>query len=84
MSSPQKNFNNAHAARYLVLLSHDHNRRALLFARDHRYLAEVIDDDGLVIDNLVKTGRPCLPPGEVAQQTLKGKHAKLLCFELEC
>ena len=59
---PQKNVNDAHTARYLVLLNRGDATRALLFGQDHRYLAEVIDDDGLVVDNLMKAGRACLPP----------------------
>lgn len=81
---PQKNFNHDHTARYLVLLNREDTRRALLFAQDHRYLAEVIDDDdGLVVENLMKAGRICSPPREVAEQALGGKRMALLCFELE-
>lgn len=79
----QKNVNHDHTARYLVLLQQDDARRALLFAEDCRYLAEVIDDDGLVVENLVKAGSICPPPREVAEWALAGKHATLLCFELD-
>jgi hypothetical protein len=75
--------NDTHTARYLVLLNHDDATRALLYAHDHRYLAEVIDDDGLVVDNLVKAGRACPPPREVAEQAQREKPMRLLCFELE-
>lgn len=82
---PQKNFNHDHSARYLVLLNHnDDATRALLFARDHRYLAEVIDDDGgLLVDNLMKAGTRCVPPREVAEQARTVEAMKLMCFTLE-
>ncbi len=82
--TPQKNFNHDHTAHYLVLLNHDDATRALLFARDHRYLAEVIDDDGgLMVDNLMKAGTRCVPPREVAEQARTGAPMKLMCFTLE-
>jgi hypothetical protein len=77
---PQKNHD--HTARYLVLLNQDDATRALLFAQDHRFLAEVIDDDGLVVDNLMKAGTACVPPRQVAEQTQVGQAVKLLCFAL--
>lgn len=83
---PQKYFNHDHSARYLVLLNHDHDdaTRVLLFAHDHRYLSEVIDDDdGLLVDNLMKAGTRCVPPREVAEQARKGAAMKLMCFTLE-
>lgn len=78
----QKNLNHDHTARYLVLLNQDDATRALLFAEDHRYLAEVIDDDGLVVDNLMKAGTVCVAPREVAEQA-GSEEPKLLCFALE-
>ncbi|MCR5882644.1 hypothetical protein LRS03_07145 [Rhizobacter sp. J219] len=79
----QKNINPDHTARYLVLLNHDDATRALLFAKDHRYLAEVIDDDGLVVDNLMRAGTRCVPPREVAEQTRATSPVKLMCFALD-
>jgi hypothetical protein len=55
-----------HAAKYLILLKSETAARALLFGGDHRYLAEVIDDDGLVLDNLIRAGTQCPPPGELS------------------
>lgn len=78
---PPKNFNRDHTARYLVLLNRDDATRALLFAQDHRYLAEVIDD-GLVIDNLMKAGKVCDAPKAVAVQAQPQESTQLLCFAL--
>lgn len=81
---PQKNTSHDFTARYLVLLDQEDATRALLFGRDHRYLAEVIDDDtGLLVDNLMKAGTRCVPPREVAEQTRAEEPAKLMCFALE-
>lgn len=54
--------NRNHRAQYMILLGSDADQRALLFNGDHRYLAEVIDDDGMVIENLVKSSRQCPTP----------------------
>ncbi|MBL0731122.1 hypothetical protein [Piscinibacter sp. HJYY11] len=82
--TPQKNTSHDLTARYLVLLDQEDVTRALLFAQDHRYLAEVIDDDtGLLVDNLMKAGTRCVPPREVAEQARTEEPAKLLCFALE-
>ncbi len=66
--SPQKNHNaqNAYAARYMVLLGTAQAQRALLFAHDQRYLSEVIDEDGLLVDNLMRAARACPPPAAAA------------------
>lgn len=82
--TPQKNINHDHTARYMVLLQQDDAKRALLFSEDHRYLAEVIDDDnGLVVENLMKAGRICAMPRAVAEQAVLNRPVALLCFELE-
>ncbi len=81
--TPQKSFNHDHTARYLVLLDHEEATRALLFGQDQRYLAEVIDDDGLVIENLMRAGKECAPPPTVAAHAEGDKPMRLLCFKLE-
>ncbi|MET0335939.1 MAG: hypothetical protein ABW190_16860 [Rhizobacter sp.] len=45
-----------------MLLGTDEAQRALLFAKDQRYLSEVIDEDGLLVDNLMRAARACPPP----------------------
>ncbi|HEY0819212.1 MAG TPA: hypothetical protein VGD46_10570 [Rhizobacter sp.] len=81
---PQKNINHHHTARYLVLLDQDDARRALLFAQDDRFLGEVIDDDnGLVLDNLMRAGNLCPPPRRVAEYARAANAASLLCFALD-
>ena len=47
------------SAKFLVLL--DDAARALLFDRDHRLLGEVIEDDGFIVDSLLRTADRCLP-----------------------
>ncbi|MBX3619983.1 MAG: hypothetical protein KF891_08365 [Rhizobacter sp.] len=79
----KKNSNSDYTARYLVLLGDEHATRALLFARDSRYLAEVIDDDGLVLDDLMKCGTACPPPGDVARQAWANAPATVQCFALD-
>lgn len=81
--TPQKNPGAEYTARYLVLLGQDSARRVLLFARDQRYLAEVIDDDGLVVDNLMKAGRACPTPGRVAAHAWASAPASVQCFALD-
>jgi hypothetical protein len=58
--------NKAHTAKYLLLMGSKSAPRALLFSVDHRYLAELIDDDGSMIDNLLRTGTPCAAPHNLA------------------
>ena len=55
-----------HTAKYLILLKDETAQRALLFGGDHRYLTELIDDDGLVLDNLIRFGTACVPPRDLA------------------
>ena len=73
-------------ARYLILLSDHTAQRALLFGVDHRYLTEVIDDDGLVLENLTRFGTACLPPQDIEADalTLMGQPgtAEVRCFSL--
>ncbi|CAG1019967.1 hypothetical protein BURC_04904 [Burkholderiaceae bacterium] len=53
--------NGPYSAKYLVLLQTQHAPRALLFNGEHDFLAE-LDDDGFVVDTLVRAGTPCPPP----------------------
>lgn len=71
-----------YTAQYLVLLNDHEHTRALLFARDQRYLAELIDD-GLMLDNLMRCGRVCPPPSKVAKQAWASAPASVQCFELD-
>lgn len=72
-----------YTAQYLVLLN-DHDRtRALLFTRDQRYLADLIDDDGLMLDNLMRCGRACPAPSKVAKQAWASAPASVRCFALD-
>ncbi len=43
-----------HRAEYLVLLGPETAPRALLFNGEHHYLAEMIDADGLMMDDLLR------------------------------
>jgi hypothetical protein len=54
--------NRTHSAKYLILLGPPNASRALLFNGEHRYLTEMIDDDGIMVDALVKSSRVCAPP----------------------
>lgn len=70
-------------ARYLVLLGDESAQRALLFDTNCHYLAELIDDDGLVLDNLVRSGTACLPPAELGFDAPRVAQAvKVECFSL--
>jgi hypothetical protein len=80
--SPQKN-HNTYTARYLVLLGEEKNvTRALLFAQDQRYLSEVFDDDGLLVDNLMRGARACPPPTAVAARAWADAPSSVQCFAL--
>jgi hypothetical protein len=69
-------------AKYLILMNTDNKTRALLFGQDYRYLAEVLEDDGLVLENLVRAGKACAPPGALAVQAWGGSSSTLRCFAL--
>ena len=53
--------NRPYSAKYLVLLDTTQQPRALLFNGELDFLAE-LEDDGFVVDDLVRTGTPCPPP----------------------
>jgi hypothetical protein len=72
-------------AKYLILLNDEMAQRALLFGLDHRYLTEVIDDDGLVLENLTRFGTACKPPREIeldALTLMQRPTAEMRCFAL--
>jgi hypothetical protein len=76
----------SYKARYLVIVNDQAVPRALLFGVDHRYLTEVIDDDGLVLENLVRSGIACTLPNELAHDPMLLKQhpgsASMCCFAL--
>ncbi len=79
-----KNLRADYKAKYLILLNTENTTRALLFGRDYRYLAEVLDDDdGLVLENLIRAGKACAPPGALAVQAWGSSSSTLRCFALE-
>jgi hypothetical protein len=74
-------------AKYLILLSDHGAQRALLFGMDHRYLTEVIEDDGLVLENLTRFGTVCAPPQDIECDALiliggQPSDVKVKCFSL--
>jgi hypothetical protein len=76
----------SHTARYLILLGAPDAKRALLFSGECEYMAEMIDEDGLMLDDLLRSSTVCPPPRElglddniVASCTA---NEMLLCFAL--
>jgi hypothetical protein len=73
-------------AKYLVLLHTQPHQRAFLFNGESDFLAE-LDDDGFVVDNLVRAGTPCQPPPSLPLPTLDadsqlGPADRLECYSL--
>lgn len=52
-------------AKYMIFFGPADAPRALLFDREHRFLAEVFDEDRMVVDQLMKSSRACPPPGDL-------------------
>lgn len=79
--------NGPYSAKYLVLLQTQHASRALLFNGEHDFLAE-LDDDGFVVDDLVRAGTPCPPPPALPLEHIVSHEAggsassPLLCYAL--
>ncbi|MEO8155634.1 MAG: hypothetical protein ABI605_21420 [Rhizobacter sp.] len=69
-------------AKYLVVLGGGGSARALLFDQDRRYLAEVIDDDGVVLDNLMRAGTACSAPVDLPIHSLARAAVAMRCFTL--
>lgn len=80
--SPRGGSAENYAAKYLVLLGGEGTLRVLLFDRHHHYLAEVIEDDGLLLDNLMRVGTMCSLPADLARHALASTPATLRCFAL--
>lgn len=73
-----------HTARYLLLLGSDDATRALLFGQDHRFLAEMFDDeDGLVLGNLMRAGTSCRLPDGVKVPGQASAPIRMQCFALD-
>ena len=81
--NPIKQHGTEHTAKYLILLGSDSATRALLFGQDHRFLAEMFDDeDGLMLGNLMRAGTSCTPPDDVTVPKLAGAVTRMQCFAL--
>lgn len=79
--------NRTHSAKYLVLLGPHEAPRALLFNGEHDYLAEMIDDDGFMIENLLKSSKICSTPSDLSFDALidpqhAGTSQGVRCFAL--
>jgi hypothetical protein len=48
-------------ARYLLLFGSKESPRAVLFDEEERLLAEMIDEDGFLVDSLLREGRAVSP-----------------------
>lgn len=73
---------NGHA-KFLVLL--DTTPRALLLDGDQRLLGEVIEDDGFIVDTLLRTAKACalpLLPLLLASMMPPVVGGAMRCFEL--
>lgn len=70
-------------ARFLVLLGTE--PRALLLDSDQRLLGEVIEDDGFIVDTLLRTAKACslpLLPLVLASKLPPPASEAMRCFEL--
>jgi hypothetical protein len=76
-----------HRAKYLVLCGSNEAPRALLFNDAYQYLTEMIEEDGFILDRLLKAGRACaLPLASLLKSLppLKGVGSvNLRCYALE-
>jgi hypothetical protein len=52
-------------ARYLLLFGSKESPRAVLFDDQERLLAEMIDEDGFLVDSLLRAGRAVRPPSKL-------------------
>ncbi|NKI96681.1 hypothetical protein [Rhizobacter sp. SG703] len=57
--------NKNNCARYLLLFGSKESPRAVLFDEEERLLAEMIDDDGFLVDSLLREGRAVRPPSKL-------------------
>ena len=77
----------SHRAKYMILVGPADAPRALLFNGDHRYLAEVFDEDSMVLDQLMKSSAVCPPPGNLVFDGVMpppppGSAAAMRCYAL--
>lgn len=62
--------------------------RALLFDRESRWIGEVIEDDGFIVDRLLVNARPCpIPRSGMLESTglllgMPGVSMPVRCFDL--
>ncbi len=70
MMKTMQSMNPSHTASYLILLGPASAPRALLFSSEHRYMAEMIDDDGMLVDTLLKSGRVCARPRSLSLEAV--------------
>jgi hypothetical protein len=81
--NPTRRHGTEHTAKYLLLLGSDNATRALLFAQDHRFLAEMFDDeDGLMLGNLMLAGTSCRLPDGVKLPSEAKAPTRVQCFAL--
>ena len=68
--------------RFLLLL--DGSTRAVLLDGDNRVLGEVIEEDGFIVDSLLRTASPCPVPDLSALCALVPPPSRqaMRCFEL--
>jgi len=57
--------NKNNCARYLLLFGTKESPRAVLFDEEERLLAEMIDEDGFLLDSLLREGRAVRPPSRL-------------------
>ena len=79
-----ENDRHQHTAKYLILLKDETVQRALLFGGDYRYLTELIDEDGLVLENLIRYGTACSPPGDLAFDAVIPWQASRQPMDMRC
>lgn len=81
--NPIKRHGTEHTAKYLLLLGSNDATRALLFGQDHRFLAEMFDDeDGLMLGNLMRAGTSCRLPDGVKLPVQANAGTRMQCFAL--
>lgn len=71
------------SARFLLIL--DDARRALLFDGDQKLLGEVIEDDGFIVDGLLRAAKEWLLPRERMLRAVvpaPAAHAPIRVYEL--
>jgi hypothetical protein len=71
------------SARFLLILDDAH--RAFLFDGEQKLLGEVIEDDGFIVDELLRAARECPPPRErmlSAVVPAPAAHAMVRFYEL--